>query len=326
MNDYENTQDVGRDESASDHEGVAGRLTRFTQVTGAAVSLALVVGIGYWGTKLVMRDVSGIPVVRAVEGPMRIQPDNPGGQLADHQGLAVNMVAAAGSAEPPPDRLLLAPAPVDLTEEDVASALLSEAASPEEIETASDPDAVTRAMRQGAVDELVAELTRGAAPLDPVPAAAPAGPLRVSAPAPAVAGTVREAQPMLASFTGPGVARSPRPPARPALARASVVRASLPQAPAPVADIDPDSLPEGTRLAQLGAFDSAEVARREWDRIAERYADYMEGKSRVIQQASSGGRIFFRLRAHGFQDISDARRFCSALVAEGADCIPVTAR
>ncbi|HBS49363.1 MAG TPA: sporulation protein SsgA, partial [Rhodobacteraceae bacterium] len=33
-----------------------------------------------------------------------------------------------------------------------------------------------------------------------------------------------------------------------------------------------------------------------------------------------------RLRAMGFDDISDARRFCSALVAGGADCIPVTTR
>jgi hypothetical protein len=28
----------------------------------------------------------------------------------------------------------------------------------------------------------------------------------------------------------------------------------------------------------------------------------------------------------GFTDLSDARRFCSAMVAERADCIPVVAR
>ena len=43
-------------------------------LAGAAVSLALIVGIGIWGYKLIMRDVSGVPVVRAAEGPMRIQP------------------------------------------------------------------------------------------------------------------------------------------------------------------------------------------------------------------------------------------------------------
>ena len=50
------------------------------------------------------------------------------------------------------------------------------------------------------------------------------------------------------------------------------------------------------------------------------------GKAMVIQAAESGGRTFFRLRAHGFENEDDARRFCSALVAENASCIPVAHR
>ena len=38
----------------------------------------------------------------------------------------------------------------------------------------------------------------------------------------------------------------------------------------------------------------------------------MVGKLRVIQTAESGGRTFYRLRAAGFADEADARRFCSA--------------
>ena len=94
----------------------------------------------------------------------------------------------------------------------------------------------------------------------------------------------------------------------------------------PTLDVDPDTLPPGTRLAQLGAYDTPDIARSEWDRLYARFGDYMEGKNRVIQQASSGGRTFYRLRAMGFDDLSDARRFCSALVAENADCIPVASR
>ena len=91
-------------------------------------------------------------------------------------------------------------------------------------------------------------------------------------------------------------------------------------------EVDPDSLPKGTRLAQLGAYETAEIARSEWDRLAGQFADYMADKQRVVQQASSGGRTFWRLRAVGFEDLSDARRFCSALMAENADCIAVTVR
>ena len=52
----------------------------------------------------------------------------------------------------------------------------------------------------------------------------------------------------------------------------------------------------------------------------------MTDKARVIEQAQSGGKVFYRLRAHGFRDISDARRFCAALVAEEIGCIPVLQR
>jgi hypothetical protein len=56
------------------------------------------------------------------------------------------------------------------------------------------------------------------------------------------------------------------------------------------------------------------------------FSVFLVGLSRVVQKATSGGRVFYRLRAMGFADLSDARRFCSALVAEGADCIPVVTR
>ena len=60
-------------------------------------SVALIVGLAVWGWKLWQRYVTGIPVVRALEGPMRIQPENPGGRPAEHQGLAVNAVAVRTS-------------------------------------------------------------------------------------------------------------------------------------------------------------------------------------------------------------------------------------
>jgi len=87
-------------------------LKNMTNFAGALVSLALIAGVSVWGYKLVMRDVSGIPVVRATAGEMRVRPEEPGGQLALNTGLSVNEVAAAGEAAPPADRLVLAPRPV----------------------------------------------------------------------------------------------------------------------------------------------------------------------------------------------------------------------
>ncbi|WP_420567386.1 SPOR domain-containing protein [Thalassovita sp.] len=278
-------------------------------LAGAAVSLVLLVGVGVWGYQLVTRDVSGIPVVRAAEGPMRIQPENPGGAAAANQGLAVNAVAAVGSAEKPADELILAPKPISLSNEDKP---LGQLPKVDETEVSSAPQVADETMKMS-VEDLVASLTKDADPLEEVTPA--------SVPAPAVA-----SKPEVKIVSG-GIGRSLRPSARPAGLKP--VRASAPSAIASASgavDVDAASLPAGTRLAQLGAYESAAVARTEWDRLFARFGDYMHEKKRVIQKAESGGRTFYRLRAHGFADINDARRFCSALVAEKAECIPVTTR
>lgn len=290
----------------------ANSLTKLTNLAGAALSMALVIGIGVWGYKLLVRDVSGVPVVRAVEGPMRVQPDDPGGRPALHQGLAVNNVAAEGTAEAPADRLILAPEPLELSLEDTTAPELAAASAPDTVEIsplAEDGEPLTdedRAVRLAAAEALAEELSDGAAPIEGLGLEAAQTP-----------------EPAAAELEG-GLGRSLRPQLRPE----SLVMASVSSDPsgAGVKDVDPASIPVGTRLAQLGAFESAEIARSEWDRLSNKFGDYLEGKDRVIQKATSGGRVFFRLRAMGFADLNDARRFCSALVAERAECIPVVTR
>ena len=144
---------------------------------------------------------------------------------------------------------------------------------------------------------------------------------------PAAPETALKAVPEAVVITGPGPSQSRRPQLRPKTAPAKVVPASAPAAATvETKDMDTSALPSGTRLVQLGAYKSEDLARSEWDKKIVSYGEYLNGKDRIIQKAQSGGRTFYRLRAHGFADLSDARRFCSALVAEGADCIPVVTR
>lgn len=292
-----------------------GAMQRVTAWAGALTSVALVAGLTVWGYRLAVRDVTGVPVVRALEGPMRMAPEDPGGQQAQYQGLAVNRVTSEGEAAPPADRLLLAPRPVGLSAEDAPRAELrpmprAAEAAPETVQNAyaspeiAAPDPVAAALA------LVDKVTAGQKPFGPV--------------APPTAPEV-EAAPAVAAVAG-GLARSPRPVLRPAqdpvalAAMASVANTKS----APVQDLA--SVTAGTNLVQLGAYGSEDVARAEWQRLSARFASLMEGKQRLVQSAVSGGRTFYRLRAVGFADVSDARRFCAALTAEKADCIPVVAR
>lgn len=279
------------------------RCSAIATYAGAALSLSLLIGTGVWGYGIIMRDVSGIPVVRAMEGPMRIAPENPGGTTADHLGLAVNAVPAEGSAAPTPDQLILAPKPVELVEEDRPRS---------ELDATSAQPQVTPKTVDTSVEAMLKELTQGAEPLGEV------APLEEGTTAALDSATSADPEAMATSETL-------RPRQRPQGLTTSI---SEPVAAAVGAAlrIDADSLPIGTRLAQLGAFDSAATAEQEWQRLSKRFAEFMGGKAPVIQEAQSGGRTFWRLRAHGFADLSEARRFCAALVAERAECIPVVTR
>lgn len=287
-------------------------LTKLTNLTGAIVSLALVIGVGVWGYKLLVRDVTGIPVVRAAAGEMRVRPEEPGGQLARNQGLSVNSVATIGASDELAEELHLAPQPTDLAEEDQPMPQIDEASLtpvPQVVEPQTQD--IAAAMEAGSIDSIVAQLTNGVAPLE---------------------GLEGESVPVLASvgvenvpalLSGDGMRVSLRPTLRP---RRAATNTNVTPAAASSLDLDASSLPAGTRLVQLGAFDSPEIARAQWGKLNARFAPFMEGKKRIVMKAKSGGRTFYRLRAQGFEDIGDARRFCSALVAESVDCIPVVTR
>lgn len=293
---------------------------------GAVLSIALVAGVGVWGYKMVMRDVSGVPVVRAMEGETRRAPDAAGGAEAPFQGLAVNHIAASKAAEPSADTVRLAPAPLGLGAADPApqeNPAPADAAAPEAdsaLAEAEDPvlqPAPLNLQDVDRIEELASALAKDALPMQPVE------PLTVS-PSTSSGNATAEA-----SAPRDGVLRAVRPRMRPdSLLATAAARELAGPVTSEVQELDvaPEAVPAGTRLAQLGAFASREIAESEWDRFFRRFGIYLEDKQRVIQRAESGGRIFYRLRVLGFEDISDSRRFCAALVAEGADCIPVSAK
>jgi SPOR domain len=317
----------------------AGAVGRMLHGAGALLSIVLIAGLAVWGYKLAMRDVTGVPVVRALEGPMRIQPDDPGGVAAAHQGLAVNTVAAEGQAEGPTEQVALAPAPMALSPDDlparpgdevsaVSMAEADDALPVDEPDLAPEIASLADEDDAEAVEVAAAMALADAIAADEAPLGDDEADLSLTPEAEAVLASA------LVSPNVPGVARSPRPQPRPneivARAAASPVELALASAaaaaPAAVRDVDPAEIAAGTRLVQLGAFDSEAVAYSEWDKLAMRFPEILEGKDRVIQQAQSGGKTFYRLRALGFEDISDARRFCAALMAGQAACIPVASR
>lgn len=324
----------------------------YVNIAAAMISLALIGGVGVWGYKLLMRDVTGVPVVRALVGEMRVSPENPGGEIANHMGLSVNSVSALGGAAEPEDRLVLAPSNVSLKAED-----LNVISSDKVDEVTLDVqellgDTFLKSLLTDEIqpsDKVLRETATLGTPIDPsVPLTiedvlsfadqiATGGALITNLGDDVDLSTEIAVNDIALNFdiisdAVSGVRRSVRPKARDSSMLAAIatlipVDVNILDVAGPITgEVSTVVIPVGTKLVQLGAFDNANTAASEWVNVVQRFPDFFDDKEKIIQEALSGGRSFFRLRAMGFTDLSDARRFCSALSAEGAACIPVVVR
>ncbi len=306
----------GYEEPYADNPRLAEKARAWVNIAGAVCSVTLLIGVALWGYRLAVRDVTGIPVMRAAVGAMRIAPADPGGEQALNQGLTVNAIAAMGTSAAPADQITLAPQAVTLQDADV-------------------PQPVPQPVPQ------TAGATFAASDGSPTLTGSADATALADGTQPGVVPANADTTVQLAAFatTDPNAIRhSLRPMPRPVglagglaadLAGKSVptkVQTVSSQVFATAKELDPAAIPAGTRLAQLGAFDTPDKAREKFAELQVTFGDLMVGKDMVIQSATSGGRTFYRLRAHGFASDEDARSFCSALLAEEADCIPVAQR
>ena len=280
--------------------------------TGAALSFFLLVGAIGWSYQLIVRDINQIPVVRAQLGPLRVAPDDPGGLTAANQGLSVTQLAVN---EKPllSNEIHLAPAAEILNAEHLAlqvtedvksniddgafeikevnaenSINLKEVSNEIEVDTGSNKEVVHSkvAFSQKKIE-------------------------------------IENAVSLALSITDDPVDSLTllRPKIRPMTFRLNNKTTGD-----QVVNNEPISnLPIGSAVVQLGAFENINLAKSEWQRFEKLLGSILFSKKMIVQKAESGGKIFYRLRASGFDDISDARQFCSA-ISDRVACIPVVTR
>ena len=330
-------------------DSLTARFARLTHYLGAVASVALMVGLMVWGWQLVSRDVSGVPVIRAITGDARTAPADPGGELTNYTGYAVNTVAE-GADHQPTQQVAIAPAPVGLSDEDVAMGQLGAAARQpsvvsetplsfdgEPIVPLSDSEARALAEAQAEAQRLaLADSAVQDAAISDAPASE--GPVNEALTdengAPAQAAAIAEALAQAQAEANPGVLTAyPRPAPRPRSTRVASAGTTATDArpvatesrPAEAPEARPEAAPAPVSSAsgpqvQLGAFDSDAIAASEWNRLSGKHVVFA-GKQQVIQQHQSNGRTFWRLRVAGFDSLSEARQFCAALKSAGTDCL-----
>ncbi len=293
------------------------------RISGAALFLALVAALGLWSFRLGTRDAREVPIIKAMAGPARIEPENPGGLQAAHQGLEVNTVLAGRPAPLPRETPPAKPEPAVLLAEDApqgelvvsAPAILAERVlgesgdlpmpAQEDIATLTPPEDAGEA--DAAVEQVLGEAL---AALEAEPGAA-AGPRPRNRPA-----NLRPSKPAAAQ----PVAAEAKPPA-PKPAEAAKPAATQVASAAPAAA---SGMRAGSRLVQLGAFDSEEITRRAWSQLVAKYPDLLSSKSLFVERTTANARVFYRLRVAGFSSSEETRVMCEALRSRGVACIPVT--
>jgi hypothetical protein len=312
------------------------------RLAGAALFLVLVAAMALWAYRLGTRDAAEVPIIRAMEGPARIQPEDPGGLRAAHQGLEVNSVLAGDPAPAPAAVAPLAPPPAVLAEEDGpqgelvldAPAAMDEAAleagddlrmppqdEPMAGEDVAEPDPSVDAEAAAVLAAVLGE-TNDAEATDPAPAeAAGPRPLRrpanlIVARAPTQAATTAAPAAPAAASPAPAASRPAAPPATPQAA--APAQASAPR--------EVSSVPSGARMVQLGAYDNEALTRQAWQRLVASNGDLLGSRSLFVERTTANARVFYRLRVAGFDNAEQTRVMCEQLRARGVDCIPVTLR
>ena len=280
--------------------------------TGAALSFFLLVGAIGWSYQLIVRDINQIPVVRAQLGPLRVAPDDPGGLTAANQGLSVTQLAVN---EKPllSNEIHLAPAAEILNAEHLALQVTEHVKSNTDDGTfeIKEVNAENGINLKEVFNEIEVD---NSSKKEVVLSKVAFSQKKIE---------IENAVSLALSITDDPVDSLTllRPKLRPMISRRNN-KITGDQ----VVNNEPISnLPIGSAVVQLGAFENKNLAKSEWQRFEKLLGSILFSKKMIVQKAESGGKIFYRLRASGFDDISDARQFCSA-ISDRVACIPVVTR
>ena len=297
---------------AGEEKQVNFKLNMIFYWTGAALSLSLLAGAIGWSYQLIVRDINQIPIVRAQLGPLRVAPDDPGGLTAANQGLSVTQLAVN---EKPllSNEIRLAPAAEILNAEHLSLQVTQDVKSnlddgTFEIKEVSAENSIN-------LKEVSTEIGADTISKDEVVLSkAVFSQKKIE---------IENAVSLALSITDDPAASLTlmRPKIRPVtLQKDNKITGDQIVTNEPLFE-----LTKGSAVVQLGAFDSKNLAKSEWQRFEKLLGSILIAKKMIVQEAESGGKIFYRLRAAGFDDISDARQFCTA-ISDKVACIPVVTR
>ena len=265
---------------------------------GLMLSISILVFLIIWGVSLNVSENAEIPVVKAKIKEARIISENPGGQIVNYQGLSVNNVQEQGAAQVTAKRILLAPEPVELRENDLTTTAIKKTDNLDDLGNA----VINQSKKTIVLKETEEDDQEDKQLMD--------DPNKVSALA---------------------LKRSRKPWAREMLIIQNIEKV-LEIAEVEISDeeiveveITEPKIKRGTNLVQLGSYPTRKEAQEAWASFLKRNGTIFKNKKRSIQKFDSS-RYPFQLRALGFTTSGESRDFCILLTGLVPTCLPMRAK
>lgn len=262
---------------------------RFLNILAAVSSISIFGILVWWGVTLSQLNPNDIPVIRKVNGPARISPDEPGGKQADHQGLSVNEVQSVNGASKVVDKVYLAPKPRPFQAEDIAGLnrekpsdlnmkigqvpiLKDQNISPEIKFSSEQVNPEQSKVDENNSDDLDVKVTSK---------------------------ILTEKKPLIKN-------KSMTPQIRPKKLEI----------------ISTNKLTQNI-MAELGKFDNDVVATVQLQNIKKIHTDFLLNKDLLIEEENNGNKIKYFLRVKSFENINDVENFCIEIKKQGTVCTPI---
>ena len=266
-----------------------GMLKLIVNWAGALLSIIILITLIIWGFSLNVSDSAEIPVVKAKIKELRVVSEEPGGQIVNYQGLSVNNVQEQGSAQSAATRIILAPEPIELIEEDINISII------ENSRVTNEPKVSSLNNGDGENKKEIINVLDGISTFSVVISVIPK--IR----------NLYGTHSLDKIIEDNDVDLTPR--------TKDKIRAT-----------NEGSLKSGTNLVQVGFYPTKQKAQKVWSDLIIINSSVFKNKKRIIQNVNIRGNNSYRLTVVGFSGWGESRDFCVFLRDFLPTCLPMRAK
>ena len=282
-----------------------GMLKLIVNWAGALLSIIILITLIIWGFSLNVSDSAEIPVVKAKIKELRVVSEEPGGQIVNYQGLSVNNVQEQGKAQSAATRIILAPEPIKLIEEDVNISIIENSG------VTNEPKVSLLNNGDGENKKEIINVLDGISPFAVVISVIPK--IRNLYGNHSLDKIIENNDVDLTLRTNDKI----------------IENNDGDLTPGPKDKINATnevSLKPGTNLVQLGFYSTKQKAQKVWSDLMITNSSVFKNKKRIIQNVNIRGNNSYRLTVVGFSGLGESRDFCLFLRDSLPTCLSMRAK